>query len=52
MRFVPVLLAAAALLSACAQPRAHVGARITPDGVRATPSLSTSIAGIGLTLSQ
>lgn len=52
MRFVCALLALTALLSACSQPRAHVGARVTPDGVRATPSLSTTIAGIGLTVSQ
>ena len=52
MRVLFVSLAMTALLSACSQPRAHVGARITPDGVRATPSLSTSIAGIGLTVSQ
>ncbi|MGB3317328.1 MAG: hypothetical protein WBB85_23330 [Albidovulum sp.] len=52
MRKVVALLAATGLLVACAQPRAHVGARVTSDGVRLAPSLSTSIAGIGLTVSQ
>jgi hypothetical protein len=52
MKRLFALLALTGLLSACSQPRAHVGARVTPDGVRATPSLSTSIAGVGLTVSQ
>lgn len=39
-------------LAACSQPRAHAALRVTPDGVRVAPSLSTSIAGIGLSVSQ
>lgn len=40
------------LFAGCAQPRAHAGVHITPDGVRVVPSVSTSIAGIGLTVSE
>ncbi|MCB2109497.1 MAG: hypothetical protein H6895_03775 [Defluviimonas sp.] len=39
-------------LAACAQPRAHAGVHLTPSGVRVVPSLSTSIAGVGVTVSQ
>ena len=40
------------MLAACSQPRAHAALRITPDGVRVAPSLSTTIAGIGVSVSQ
>lgn len=40
------------LLAACTQPRAHTALRVTPDGVRVAPSLSTTIAGIGISVSQ
>lgn len=46
------LLFAIALAAGCSKPRAHAGVRVTPDGVRVIPSMSTSIAGIGLTLSE
>lgn len=39
-------------LCACSWPRAHANVRLTPDGAKVTPSLSTSIAGIGVSLSQ
>ncbi|MCB2115306.1 MAG: hypothetical protein KDE00_03165 [Rhodobacteraceae bacterium] len=45
-------LAAVVALAGCSQPRAHAGVHLTPDGVRVVPSVSTSIAGIGLTLSE
>ena len=45
-------MAALVALAGCSQPRAHAGVHLTPDGVRVTPSVSTSIAGIGLTLSE
>ena len=47
---LPILLILT--LSACSWPRAHANVRLTPDGAKVTPSLSTSIAGIGLTVSQ
>lgn len=40
------------LIAGCSQPRAHAGVHIAPDGVRVVPSVSTSIAGIGVTVSQ
>lgn len=39
-------------VAACAEPRAHAGVHITPNGVRVVPSVSTSIAGIGVTVSE
>lgn len=49
----PVCLAAAlcVLLAACTQPRPHAALRVTDGGVKVRPSLSTSIAGIGLSVS-
>lgn len=46
------LLGLCLLVAGCAQPRAHAGVHITPDGVRVVPSVSTSIAGIGVTVSD
>ena len=40
------------MLAACSQPRAHAALRVTPDGVRVAPSLSTTIAGLGVSVSQ
>ncbi|WP_291337538.1 hypothetical protein [Albidovulum sp.] len=40
------------LVAGCSQPRGHAALRLTPDGVRVTPSISTSIAGIGVSVSQ
>ena len=45
-------IAILAMLCACSWPRAHANVRLTPDGATVTPSLSTSIAGIGVSLSQ
>lgn len=45
-------VAASLLLSACSWPRAHANVRLTPDGATVTPSLSTSIGGIGVSISQ
>ncbi len=39
------------LVGGCSQPRAHAGVHVTPDGLRVVPSLSTSIAGIGVSVS-
>jgi hypothetical protein len=39
-------------LSACSWPRAHANVRLSPDGATVTPSLSTSVAGIGVNISQ
>ncbi|MGC1486195.1 MAG: hypothetical protein WA784_00230 [Albidovulum sp.] len=39
-------------LSACSQPRAHARIRITPNGVTVAPAVSTSIGGIGMTVTQ
>lgn len=50
MRVLVGVMVALGLLTACTQPRANIGARATPDGVKVTPSISTSIAGIGLTV--
>lgn len=47
-----ILSAALCLLAACSQPRAHAALRVTDRGVRVTPSMSTSIAGIGVSVSQ
>jgi len=47
-----MLSAALCLLAACTQPRAHAALRLTDGGVRVTPTLSTSIAGIGVSVSQ
>ena len=53
MRFAVLILSTAAcLLTACTQPRAHAALRVTNGGVRVAPSLSTSIAGIGVSVSQ
>ncbi len=46
------LLGLCLLVVGCTQPRAHAGVHITPDGVRVVPSVSTSIAGIGVTVSD
>ena len=43
---------AATSLSACSYPRAHARVRVTPDGVRVAPSLSTTIGGLGVSISQ
>ncbi len=50
MKALICLMIALGFLTACTQPRAHVGARATSNGVKVTPSISTSIAGIGLTV--
>ena len=47
-----VLLAGFLALAGCSWPRAHANVRLTPDGATVTPSLSTSIGGIGVSLSQ
>lgn len=48
-----ILLAVLGLsLVACSQPRAHAALRVTDGGVKVRPSLSTSIAGIGVSVSQ
>ena len=39
------------ILAACSQPRAHAALRVGGGGVRVTPTLSTSFAGIGLSVS-
>ena len=46
---VAALLGLCLLVAGCTQPRAHAGVHITPGGVRVVPSVSTSIAGIGVT---
>lgn len=46
------LAAVMAALAGCSWPRAHANVRLTPDGATVTPSLSTSIGGIGVSLSQ
>ncbi|WP_413872757.1 hypothetical protein [Albidovulum sp.] len=46
------LLGLCLLVSGCAQPRAHAGIHITPNGLRVVPSVSSSIAGIGVTVSE
>lgn len=46
------LVAATALLAACSWPRARANVRLTPDGATVTPSLSTTIGGIGVNISQ
>jgi hypothetical protein len=50
MRAVALVLLLA--LAGCSRPQAHAGVRVTPDGVKVVPSMSTSIAGIGVTVSQ
>jgi hypothetical protein len=40
------------ILAACTQPRAHAALHVGSGGVRVAPSLSTTIAGIGLSVSQ
>lgn len=47
-----LLLVVVALLGACSPPRPHANVRLTPEGVKVRPSLSTSIAGVGVTVSQ
>jgi hypothetical protein len=47
-----LLMALLATLAACSWPRAHANVRLTPDGATVAPSLSTSIAGIGVNISQ
>lgn len=39
-------------LAACSWPRAHANVRLTQGGATVTPTLSTSIAGIGVNISQ
>lgn len=39
-------------LAACSWPRAHASVRLTGDGATVTPSLSTTIAAIGVNISQ
>jgi hypothetical protein len=39
-------------LAACTQPRAHAALHVGGGKVRVAPSLSTTIAGIGLSVSQ
>ena len=46
------LAAVMAALAGCSWPRAHANVRLTPEGVKVRPSLSTSIAGVGVTVSQ
>jgi uncharacterized lipoprotein len=43
---------ALALLSACSPPRTHAKVRLTPDGAKVSPGVSTSILGIGLTVTE
>jgi len=38
-------------LAACTQPRAHAALQVGGGKVRVAPSLSTTIAGIGLSVS-
>ncbi len=40
------------IFAACAQPRANAALHVSGGKVRVAPSLSTSIAGIGLSVSQ
>jgi len=47
-----LLVLSAISLSACSYPRAHARVRVTPDGVRVAPSLSTTIGGVGVSISQ
>lgn len=47
-----LLIACVATLAACSWPRAHANVRLTQGGATITPSLSTSIAGIGVSISQ
>jgi len=49
---VGLILAAVLLLGACTSPRPHARVRVTPSGVKVVPSLSTSIAGIGVSVTQ
>ncbi len=49
-RLLPMLVLT--LLAACSWPRAHANVRVTPDGVKVRPTLSTSIGGMGVTVSQ
>jgi len=51
MRTTGLVVLVCLTVAACSQPRASAGVRITPDGVRLVPSLSTSIAGIGVNVS-
>jgi hypothetical protein len=51
MRNTGLLALVCLSVCACSQPRAGAGVRITPDGVRLVPSLSTTIAGIGVSVS-
>ena len=46
------VLGATLALAACSQPRAHAGIRVTPNGVTVVPALSTSIGGIGVSVTQ
>lgn len=50
-RYLAAALALGLLAAGCSQPRAHAGVHITPDGVRVVPSVSTTLAGIGVTVS-
>lgn len=49
---VLLLVLAVTSLSACSYPQAHASVRVTPDGVRVAPSLSTTIGGVGVSISQ
>ncbi|WP_413871891.1 hypothetical protein [Albidovulum sp.] len=49
---VAALLGLCSMVSGCTEPRANAGIHITPDGVRVAPSVSTSIAEIGVTVSD
>ncbi len=46
------IMARCTAVAGCSRPRAHAGVHITPDGIRLLPSVSTSIAGIGVTVSE
>jgi hypothetical protein len=47
-----LLVAAVTLVAACSYPRAHANVRLTPNGVTVVPSLTTSLGGIGVSVSQ
>ncbi len=41
-----------AVTAACSDPSLNAAMRVTPDGVRVSPSVSTSIAGVGVAVSR
>ncbi|MBS0564561.1 MAG: hypothetical protein JSR87_08845 [Proteobacteria bacterium] len=47
---LPILMLV--LMAGCSFPRAHANVHLTPAGVKVRPSLSTSIAGVGVSVSQ